>query len=79
MACGTPVITSNLSSLPEVAGDAALLIDPYSPEEITEAMQTIAHDSALRSRLSVQGIARARQFDWASTGQATAEVLKKHI
>ncbi len=79
MACGTPVITSNLSSLPEVAGDAALLVDPYRPEEITEAMQTIAHDSALRSRLSALGIARARQFNWASTGQATAEVLQKFV
>jgi glycosyltransferase involved in cell wall biosynthesis len=79
MACGTPVITSNLSSLPEVAGDAALLVDPYSPEEITEAMQTIAHDSALRSRLSTLGIARAKQFNWASTGQATAAVLQKFV
>jgi glycosyltransferase involved in cell wall biosynthesis len=79
MACGTPVITSNLSSLPEVAGEAALLVDPYSPEEITEAMQTMANDSALRSRLSALGIARARQFNWASTGRATAEVLQKFV
>jgi len=51
MACGTPVITSNLSSLPEVAGDAAILVNPYKTGEITEAMQAVATDSALRSRL----------------------------
>jgi glycosyltransferase involved in cell wall biosynthesis len=79
MACGTPVITSNISSLPEVAGDAALLVDPYKTEEITEAMQLLADDSALRARLSVLGIARAAQFNWASTGHATAEVLKKFV
>ena len=51
MACGTPVITSNLSSLPEVAGDAALLVNPYSAEEIASAMQSIISDSGLRSHL----------------------------
>ncbi|MEA5600734.1 glycosyltransferase family 1 protein [Nostoc sp. UHCC 0252] len=79
MACGTPVITSNLSSLPEVAGDAAILIDPYNTKEITEAMEAIATDSALRSRLSNQGIIRSQQFSWEKTGQATAEVLSRYI
>ncbi|BAZ50952.1 group 1 glycosyl transferase [Nostoc sp. NIES-4103] len=79
MACGTPVITSNLSSLPEVAGDAAILINPYNTGEITEAMQTIATDSQLRSHLSTQSIARAEQFSWDKTGQATAEVLERFL
>lgn len=79
MACGTPVITSNLSSLPEVAGDAAILVNPYNTAEITAAMQMIATDSGLRSRLSTQGIARANQFSWEKTGQATAEVLKQFL
>ncbi|MBD2683017.1 MULTISPECIES: glycosyltransferase family 1 protein [Nostoc] len=79
MACGTPVITSNLSSLPEVAGDAAILIDPYNTREITEAMEAIATDSALRSRLSNQGIIRCQQFSWEKTGQATAEVLSRYV
>jgi glycosyltransferase involved in cell wall biosynthesis len=79
MACGTPVITSNLSSLPEVAGDAGILIDPYNTGEITEAMQAIATDSALRSRLSSQGIIHSQQFSWEKTGQATAEVLSRYI
>jgi glycosyltransferase involved in cell wall biosynthesis len=79
MACGTPVITSNLSSLPEVAGDAALLINPYNVEEITEAMQTIATDSALRQQLSTQSISRASQFSWEKTGLATVEVLSRYL
>lgn len=79
MACGTPVITSNLSSLPEVAGNAAILIDPYRVEEITEAMQAIAHDVGLRSHLSQLGLQRATQFSWEKTGQATAEVLHRFL
>lgn len=79
MACGTPVITSNLSSLPEVAGDAAILIDPYSVAEITDAMQMIANDSGLRSHLSQLGLHRATQFSWEKTGRETVEVLKRFM
>ena len=79
MACGTPVITSNLSSLPEVAGDAAILIDPYKVEEITDAMQAIANETGLRSHLSQLGLQRATQFSWEKTGQATVEVLKRFL
>ncbi|MEH2282944.1 MAG: glycosyltransferase family 1 protein [Nostoc sp.] len=79
MACGTPVITSNLSSLPEVAGDAAILINPYNTGEITEAMEAIATDSGLRSRLSSQGITHSQQFSWEKTGKATVEVLSRYI
>ncbi|WYL96975.1 MAG: glycosyltransferase family 1 protein [Gloeotrichia echinulata IR180] len=79
MACGTPVITSNVSSLPEVAGDAAILINPYNIDEITEAMQTIVTDAELRSHLSLQGIVKANQFSWEKTGLATLEVLKQYL
>ncbi|MBD2598344.1 glycosyltransferase family 4 protein [Nostoc spongiaeforme FACHB-130] len=79
MACGTPVITSNLSSLPEVAGDAAILVNPYNIAEITEAMQLMATNSELRSHLSTQGIARANLFSWENTGKATAEVLARYV
>ncbi|WP_414544464.1 glycosyltransferase family 4 protein [Nostoc sp. CCY0012] len=79
MACGTPVITSNVSSLPEVAGDAAILINPHNPAEITDAMQMIADDLELRSHLSTQGINRANQFSWEKTGLATAEVLSRYL
>lgn len=79
MACGTPVITSNLSSLPEVAGDAALLVNPYNIDEIAAAMQAIALDSQLRSRLCELGIARASQFSWQKTGLATLKVLNHFL
>jgi glycosyltransferase involved in cell wall biosynthesis len=79
MACGTPVITSNLSSLPEVAGDAAILINPYNTAEITAAMRMVASDAQLRSQLSQQGIARANLFSWEKTGNATAEVLARYL
>ncbi|MBF2005336.1 MAG: glycosyltransferase family 4 protein [Chlorogloeopsis fritschii C42_A2020_084] len=79
MACGTPVITSNLSSLPEVAGDAAILINPYKVEEITEAMDKIATDAQLRDRLSAAAISRASNFSWEKTGMATVEVLKQYL
>ncbi|KZL49441.1 mannosyltransferase [Nodularia spumigena CENA596] len=79
MACGTPVITSNLSSLPEVAGEAAILINPYNTAEITAAMQMIAEDMAVRSHLSTLSINRANQFSWEKTGLATAEVLSRYL
>lgn len=79
MACGTPVITSNISSLPEVAGDGAILVNPYNTEEITAAMQTIATDSKLRSHLSTLGLIRANQFSWQNTGLATVEVLQRFL
>jgi glycosyltransferase involved in cell wall biosynthesis len=77
MACGTPVITSNLSSLPEVAGNAALLVNPYNETEITAAMQQIATDDQTREDLRSAGLARAKQFSWAKTGQATTEILSR--
>jgi glycosyltransferase involved in cell wall biosynthesis len=64
MASGTPVITSNVSSLPEVAGDAALLVDPYDPESIADGMARVLSDEALRADLSARGLARARSFSW---------------
>jgi glycosyltransferase involved in cell wall biosynthesis len=79
MACGTPVITSNLSSLPEVVGDAALLVDPYNTGEITEAMQAVATDSKLRSHLRTLSLKQASQFSWEKTAQATIEVLKQYL
>ena len=79
MACGTPVITSNVSSLPEVAGDAGILINPENTDEIAEAMHTIATNSAIRSHLSRQSIARANQFSWEKTGLATIEVLSRYL
>ena len=79
MACGTPVITSDLASLPEVTGSAAVLIDPYNTEEITFAMLAVAQDSELRSRLKQLGLEQARHFNWEKTGRETKEVLERFL
>lgn len=77
MACGTPVITSNISSLPEITGDAAILVDPYNLGEITAAMETVVGDAGVRSDLSRASLARASQFSWTKTGLATRELLSQ--
>jgi glycosyltransferase involved in cell wall biosynthesis len=64
MYLGTPVVTSNVSSLPEVVGDAAVLVDPYSPASIAEGMRKALTDEALRASLRISGMARAREFSW---------------
>jgi glycosyltransferase involved in cell wall biosynthesis len=79
MACGTPVITSNLSSLPEVAGDAALLIDPYNVGALAEAMTAVARDSQLWTTLHRAGLARVKQFSWEKTGRQTSEILQRYL
>jgi glycosyltransferase involved in cell wall biosynthesis len=67
MACGTPVVTSNVSSLPEVAGGAALLVDPHDPASIAGALHRAVTDDVLRAELIAKGLARARQFSWAES------------
>ncbi len=79
MACGTPVICANVASLPEVAGDAALMIDPVKVSAIASAMNQILLDSALRLQLRTAGLQRVQQFSWEKTGQATVEVLRQHL
>ncbi|NJL84526.1 MAG: glycosyltransferase family 4 protein [Chloroflexaceae bacterium] len=79
MACGTPVITSNLAALPEVTGDAALLVDPYNTDALADAMKAIATDGTLRSTLGRLGQTRASQFTWAKTGYDTREILQQYM
>ncbi len=79
MGCGTPVITSNLSSLPEVAGEAALLVNPYNSDEIASAMQEVAEDETLRSHLKTLSLQQAQQFSWEKTGQATFTLLQRYL
>ena len=74
MASGTPVITSNVSSLPEVVGDAALLVDPLQPEAIADAMRRVLTDSALRADLRGRGLIRARQFSWERSIRRVREI-----
>jgi glycosyltransferase involved in cell wall biosynthesis len=77
MACGTPVITSNTSSMPEVAGDAALLVDPGSVPEIAAGLKQMLTDQQLRRSLSQRGLARSRQFTWERTARETAAVYRQ--
>jgi glycosyltransferase involved in cell wall biosynthesis len=64
MASGTPVITSNVSSLPEVVGDAAVLIDPYEPDAIADALRRVLSEPALHADLRERGLQRVREFSW---------------
>lgn len=77
MACGTPVVTSNVSSLPEVAGDAALLVDPYDIEAIAHAVQQILDDSDLKSQLIQRGYEQIKHFTWERSAQQLVEIYNR--
>lgn len=77
MACGVPVITSNGSSLPEVTGDAALLVDPRSDGELAGAMVRMAGDAGLRQMLQAKGVERAALFSWERTAEETLAVYRQ--
>ncbi|MGC8836936.1 MAG: glycosyltransferase family 4 protein [Anaerolineae bacterium] len=77
MACGTPVVCSNLASLPEVAGDAALLVDPREPAALARAILDMLEDETLRGRLREAGLRRAAAFTWARTAAATANIYRE--
>lgn len=76
MACGVPVITSNCSSLPEVAGDGALMADPYRPEEIAIAAREIFNDEKLRNLLIQKGFEQSSKFSWEKCARETLEFIK---
>lgn len=79
MACGTPVVTSNTSSLPEVVGDAALAVDPEDAEAIAYAMVQLATDPALCATLREAGMDRAAKFTWRRTAELTAEAYRRAL
>jgi glycosyltransferase involved in cell wall biosynthesis len=76
MACGLPVITSTTSSLPEVAGDSALLVDPHNTAQIVEAVAALYADPTYRQSLGQKGIERAKQFRWPDVGEQVAQVYE---
>jgi glycosyltransferase involved in cell wall biosynthesis len=76
LGCGTPVITSKLSSLPEVAGDAALLVDPYDIDDLAQQMRNMLFNSDLRAHLRSAGPKQAAQFTWQRTAQQTLAVYR---
>jgi glycosyltransferase involved in cell wall biosynthesis len=77
MAQGCPVITSNVSSLPEVVGDAAVLIDPLNTTELAQAMIKVLTDDELKREMSIKGINRAKLFSWDRTAEKYVEVFDR--
>jgi glycosyltransferase involved in cell wall biosynthesis len=76
MACGTPVVTSNVSSLPEVAGDAAVLVDPYDVDAIADGIYRVLSDPHLAAEMRRKGLERAREFSWQRSVARTREVYR---
>lgn len=79
MACGTPVITSNVSSLPEVAGDAGILVEPMDVESIADAVHHLHNDSIYYKNLIDKGLVRVKAFTWEATAEQIAEVYERAI
>lgn len=79
MACGTPVLTSNTTSLPEVVGNSALMVNPFSVTEIRQGIQRMATDDKLNKRLSQLGIKRASKFNWDKSAQEMFKVINNLV
>lgn len=76
MACGTPVVASSSSSIPEVVGDAAILFDPNYVQDLANAMQQVASDNRLRTEMISKGLERARLFSWERTAEQVLSILR---
>jgi len=77
MACGTPVITSNVTSLPEVVGDAGIMVDPTNAHELTGAMEKVLTDEQLREQMIQRGLERAKTFRWQKSAEQTLRVYQE--
>ena len=79
MNCHVPVLCSDLTALPEVAGDAALLADPYSVDSITKALIRITEEKELRDQLISKGIERKKMFNWDTSAHKIWEIFEKEL
>jgi glycosyltransferase involved in cell wall biosynthesis len=79
MACGTPVITSNSSALPEVGGEAVLYVDPKNEENITTKMIELLENESLQEELTIKGMSRSKLFSWKNTATKTIELFKRYM
>jgi len=79
MGCGTPVITSNVSSMPEVAGDAAVLVSPTDAASLTAALEEVLGDESKRAGMKKKGFVQARRFSWERCAKETLEVYRKVV
>ena len=77
MACGAPVICSNVSSLPEVVGDAAMMVDPLNHVECARAIQAVLTNRSLREQLGKKGLERSKLFTWERTAEGTLKVYEE--
>jgi len=75
MACGTPIVTSRANGLEELAGPAALLVNPKDPDEIAAAVRQILSDPSVKARLMAAGLERSRIFSWDACARRTLEIL----
>jgi glycosyltransferase involved in cell wall biosynthesis len=75
--CGTPVVTSNTSSMPEIAGDGALIIDPFKPDEICAAMLRIHSDAVLRQDLIARGLVNSAKFSWRAMAESVLSIYEE--
>ena len=79
MACGCPVLTSNRTACPEIAGSSALLVDPYTQKDILEGMSELARNNELRGKLRKRGLENARKFCWENTALSYKKIFEKII
>ena len=77
MSCGAPVVTSNISAMPEVVGDAGILVNPYSVEEIAKAVYQVLSQPSLREELIQKGLERAKQFSWEDAARKTLAIYEE--
>ena len=77
MASGVPVITSNITSMPEIGGDAVITIDPFNKEELAEAMHNVLTDESLRKKMIEAGLSRAKGFTWQKTVEQTENLYNE--
>lgn len=77
MACGTPVITSNTSSLPEVVGDAAIVVNPHVADKLVEEMYQLLTDDGLKKEMIRKGLKRSKMFNWDESARKTLRVYKE--
>lgn len=77
MACGTPVITGNTSAMPEIAGDGALLVDPYMVEEIAEKILLLENDADLYQQQVSYGLQRVKLFSWEATAHSLLHIYRE--
>jgi glycosyltransferase involved in cell wall biosynthesis len=77
MACGVPVLASNTTSLPEVVGDAGMLVNPYDIDELREGMIKLLDDEKMRIEMSNRGLERAKLFSWEKCAKETLAVYEK--